>query len=130
MTKAAMTPAERLESARTRKRRVAMLNDVAQKMIVQGEMEEESSSRRHEQALMEERRRHVSILRQAKLDRKAFQDAMDRSTQVMMAAVEALRGVNAGQQALVKGDAPEVSSSSRKKSSRSNAGKKRQRLNL
>lgn len=159
MLKGAMTPAEHFESARTRKRRVALLNDVAQRMIVQSEREEQSASKRHEQRIKEERRRHACMLREAKMDRKAFQHAMARSTDVMMAAVEALREVTSGHQVLVVGDSqalrgntgtqstPQPScqqedqnqghkqpgksnSGSRKKSSRANAGKQRQRFDL
>ncbi|XP_048347610.1 uncharacterized protein LOC125430003 [Sphaerodactylus townsendi] len=90
---AELSPATLLAGARNRKRRVSLLNDVAQQMLRQCTAEEISTNRRHEEMMVEDRRRHNQMVEEARLDRKAFQDAMQMNVDVIHAAVSALKTI-------------------------------------
>ncbi|XP_054841833.1 zinc finger and SCAN domain-containing protein 29-like [Eublepharis macularius] len=100
-TTAQMSPASRLEKARTRSRRVALLSTVAEKMLSQAEREENNNAKERKQTLTEsrewrmqfleaEQRRHEDTMREAQEDRKAFIEAQQQNFEGINRAVSAL----------------------------------------
>ncbi|KAL8181940.1 UNVERIFIED_CONTAM: hypothetical protein K2H54_035695 [Gekko kuhli] len=87
-----MSPAMCLTNPRNR-RRVAVLTDVAQHMLRQCEREEQSSVQHHKELMAAEERQFDCMLEETRMYRQAFRDAIDRNTQVMLVAVEALKSL-------------------------------------
>ncbi|XP_054845925.1 uncharacterized protein LOC129336674 isoform X2 [Eublepharis macularius] len=99
-----LSPAIRLANARNRKRRVALLSEVAERMLTQCSTEEREANRRHKETLdeerrwrrelmEEERRRHNQLIEEARQDRQVFKDVMSQNMTVMLSAVQALNNL-------------------------------------
>ncbi|XP_054838129.1 uncharacterized protein LOC129343795 [Eublepharis macularius] len=97
---AQLSPATRLEKARTRTRRVSVLTNVAERMLSQAQREEQNNRKErgeileatsHWRAAMEsETRWHEDIIREAREDRRAFIEAQSQNMEGLNRAVGAL----------------------------------------
>ncbi|XP_054828121.1 myb/SANT-like DNA-binding domain-containing protein 7 [Eublepharis macularius] len=99
-TTAQLSPATRLEKARTRTRRVSLLTSVAEKMLSQAQREDLQQRQERRQlleatthwrsAMDSETRWHEDIIMEAKEDRRAFVEAQNRNAEGLNKAVTAL----------------------------------------
>ncbi|XP_077186128.1 uncharacterized protein LOC143833781 [Paroedura picta] len=87
------TPAERLEIARRRKRRVAAITDVGRAMMRVCKREVEAARQRHDEMMHAEERHYRGWLSETQRNRESIAAAMSECSRAMFAAVEVLRGM-------------------------------------
>ncbi|XP_048345374.1 uncharacterized protein LOC125428779 isoform X2 [Sphaerodactylus townsendi] len=121
---------QRLSATRNRKKGVSVLSDLAQQMLRQSALDAARSEQlqreilseerrrhretmaeernRHEQTIFEENRRYEALLEEGRLEREAFQHAMDRSYNLMFEAVNAIKTMTELMVLKHSGETPQV----------------------